>query len=429
MPTTVGPAMPPSPRPAAPASPLRRRLPVLVLLALALGLALWRLIGRDAPLSVLLVALPALAAAAIPRDWYGGRGTRIALVVVVAIGMALPALEALLRTPDGMAPTPWPLLVKMWCGIGIVLAFAVAVARWSAAVRQPIVRTTGTVLIALVAMHLVMPLTKLYRHQYVPAGVADGFPAAAERFAVVGADGVVLRCFHVRAPEARGVVVFTHGIGAWAEFSPPHLEMALAAGWDVIAWDLRGHGRSSPAAVSYGVREADDLVAVWAAARVRAAGRPLVAYGASMGAAITLLAADRLDGCAGVAAESPFADLASLIGRALPPPVVTSARLLARCLGWNADRVRPIEAAILRRGPPLLIGWCGADQVIPADHGERLAAAAPRARTLALPDGGHMDLIHHEPWRDAVLDLLRAAAGATSWDGGGSTLGGDAPPR
>jgi pimeloyl-ACP methyl ester carboxylesterase len=43
-------------------------------------------------------------------------------------------------------------------------------------------------------------------------------------------------------------VLFSHGAGADSAMFAPQFEALVAAGYRVIAWDLRGHGRSRPAA-------------------------------------------------------------------------------------------------------------------------------------------------------------------------------------
>jgi pimeloyl-ACP methyl ester carboxylesterase len=58
-------------------------------------------------------------------------------------------------------------------------------------------------------------------------------------------------------------VLFSHGAGADSVMFAPQFESLVAAGFRVIAWDLRGHGRSRPAAHPITpARAADDLLAL-----------------------------------------------------------------------------------------------------------------------------------------------------------------------
>jgi hypothetical protein len=138
----------------------------------------------------------------------------------------------------------------------------------------------------------------------------------------------------------------------------------------------------------------------------------MVAYGGSMGAATLLLAADRLVGCDGLLAESAFAELMPLVGGNLPGPLSEVAKGVARFgVGFRIAEVRPVDAGVLRAGPPLLLAASAGDVVVPIEHHRRLVAASPRAATLVNADGGHLDAIYAEGWDAAVADLL-AAAGA-----------------
>lgn len=100
----------------------------------------------------------------------------------------------------------------------------------------------------------------------------------AERFAPAG--------------SPRGVVLVTHG---YAEHCGRYREVAhvlVAAGWAVLAYDVRGHGQS-PGARGYIDRFGiylDDLRAAHAEASALAPGRPLVLLGHSHGSLITLRA-------------------------------------------------------------------------------------------------------------------------------------------
>lgn len=91
----------------------------------------------------------------------------------------------------------------------------------------------------------------------------------------------------------KGVVVVTHG---YAEHSGRYRELAhviTRAGWAVLSYDVRGHGKS-PGTRGYIDRFAaylEDLAAMQAAARALAPGdAPLVLLGHSHGALITLRA-------------------------------------------------------------------------------------------------------------------------------------------
>lgn len=90
------------------------------------------------------------------------------------------------------------------------------------------------------------------------------------------------------AERPRATLVITHGLGEHSN-RYGHLAGAFVArGWRVVAWDLRGHGRSSGLRGDVGDYRwfVDDLAAV--CARYRSSGEPLFFYAHSLGGQITL---------------------------------------------------------------------------------------------------------------------------------------------
>ena len=103
--------------------------------------------------------------------------------------------------------------------------------------------------------------------------------------------GLYTECFAPAEPP-RGIAVITHG---YAEHCARYREVAhvlVNAGWAVLSYDVRGHGRS-PGQRGYIDRfeiYLDDFAAMIAAARQRFGGGRLIALGHSHGGLITLRA-------------------------------------------------------------------------------------------------------------------------------------------
>jgi alpha-beta hydrolase superfamily lysophospholipase len=90
------------------------------------------------------------------------------------------------------------------------------------------------------------------------------------------------------AQPARGSILLTHGMGEHTGRYLHVIERFNAAGLNVLAWDLRGHGRSEGPRGDIPDYSAvlDDLAEVWSLA---ASGpTPIFLYGHSLGAQITL---------------------------------------------------------------------------------------------------------------------------------------------
>ena len=129
---------------------------------------------------------------------------------------------------------------------------------------------------------------------------------------------------------ARGTILLVHGLGEHSgryEHVGDHL---AAAGFDVVAPDLRGFG-SSGGRRAYVARYSDyldDLAPC--AARLGATGIPLILYGHSLGGLVALLYA---------LGDHPRPDLLILSAPALDAPISSWKRLAAHILGRLAPGV------------------------------------------------------------------------------------------
>jgi pimeloyl-ACP methyl ester carboxylesterase len=304
-------------------------------------------------------------------------------------------------------PVWWGALLHGWCAGGIAaVGLTCALRCWPPGSGWR--RLGAAAALMGVVVLLALPLMGLYV-PHLTSGDAPRVVMLSERrdLAITLRDGCVLdaRFYRPRSGALQGVVVFTHGVGGWKEAWRHHLGLFLEADWAVLAYDLRGHGRSSPGAVTYGWREVDDLAEVWEVARGLAPQRPLASYGVSMGTGIAVLAAGRLADCRALILESPFADYGAMAERRLPWPVRAPAMAVARLgVGMDVAALRPLAVR-----PPAdmrcLFGWIAEDRVVPADQSAALAAALG-AQTLVQEHGRHLDLIEHEPWRELVRRTL-----------------------
>lgn len=227
--------------------------------------------------------------------------------------------------------------------------------------------------------------------------------------------------------QPRGAVVFVHGKDACRGDELKCNTTTLAAcfneaGFAVLMIDLRGHGHSSRARLTYGQHERFDVLGAvdW----LRAQGHARIGVlGASMGAASTLLAAADEPEIRAVVADSAFCDFGQMIERQyrnltrLPAIVLPGALAIGRALTGVALRtVRPLEAAA-RLGessrPCLLIHSAG-DRFIPVGDAHRLADASGGELWIT-ESQGHIGSYRAEPaaYTERVLAFfaqhLRAA--------------------
>jgi hypothetical protein len=318
----------------------------------------WPSVRPYSPLSMLLVSAPLLAVLALPLGCW--QNPRFLVAVAALAGMAFwmvyrPALPLMRHYRS--RPVWSHLILQWWCACGVgLLPGALVTQVLVSDLPLPARALLITSLIVLWLM-VTLPLPLLYRpHLTALDDAAVTAITTRDDLEIAGAHGVRLhaRMYRPRQRAALGLVVFTHGMGGWKEGFLNHLRVFSEAGWCVLSYDLRGCGRSSASAVTYGAFETSDLVAVWTAARRIAGDLPMVAAGASMGASVTVLAGSCSWRAAGATSSRvPFADLNTDLqaapawpaGSASPGPSPASASGSIRTACARSRRSAPRTAA------------------------------------------------------------------------------------
>ncbi len=227
------------------------------------------------------------------------------------------------------------------------------------------------------------------------------------------ADGTRLAGW-LSAPKVDRAVILLHGIDAdaWAGAQPDLARAYVDAGFQVLLFDLRAHGRSGGARITLGNLERGDIRA--AVDLVLSRGIPpgrIGLHGTSYGAAMSLLAAADIPEVGAVVADSAFADIRDLIadeverrtrvpgflaGSLMRPGIEVAARIL---YGLDLAALAP-ENIVGRISPrPVLFIHGEQDRMIPVDHAARLKNRAenPAAELWTLPRSGHTEGVRSGP--------------------------------
>lgn len=177
-------------------------------------------------------------------------------------------------------------------------------------------------------------------------------------------------------------------------------------GFAVFTFDMRGHGDSTPAALSGGTFEQRDVLGAvdflrYGPLPYPELGRPqfIGGWGISMGAVALLLAAAQEPTLLAVVSDSAYATLESLIRHNFGPAFcfIPGMRVTTRLLyGVDAYSVRPIDIVAQIAPRPLLFIHGDADTDVPPSDMFQLAAAASRGnqanvQTWLVPDGHHIE--------------------------------------
>lgn len=294
--------------------------------------------------------------------------------------------------------------------------------------------------------------------------VVDGAERALEysEWTVRHARGAELPVWDIGGLNAAGpIVVVTHGWGDSRVVMLTRVSYLVKHARRVLVWDLPAHGdspRGSSKAFTLGLREHQTLRALIATVRASDATTPIVLYGYSLGAGISIAAAaedepqiggnqagseredegrreSRRDGArrsaiAGVIAESPYRvpiTPAENVLKQTGMPHALNLPLAMLALGLRHGQ----GAAWLQRSGaggfdrrelaqqlrvPLLVLHGTADRVCPVDDGRTIAAAPRRdgntGTLVEIDGGGHLDLWTAEKFAgksDAAVQRFLAA--------------------
>jgi hypothetical protein len=243
---------------------------------------------------------------------------------------------------------------------------------------------------------------------------------AYERRTFVTGDGVALEAWLVPAAQPRGLVVMFHGYADSKASLLPEARALHELGWSTLLVDFRGSGGSAGDETTLGFREAADVAAAFDHARSLSA-RPVVLFGASMGAAAVLkaMAEYRLDADA-LLLESPFDRMLTAVAHrchAVGLPAFPAAQLLVFWGGWQQHfdgfRHNPVDYAASVDRPTLLMQG-EADERVSVDEAKAIFDRLRGPKELKLfPGVRHMSLVRARPaeWAAAVETFLEHASG------------------
>ena len=217
-------------------------------------------------------------------------------------------------------------------------------------------------------------------------------------FSPRGWEEVTLRGWWLQAPEPAPTIVWLHGLDSNKGSRIDVVAGLRGAGFNVLAFDFRGHGKSDKVAMGASIHEQDDLLgAIDWLERERGVSIDRVGLlGLSYGGAVALLTAAREPRLRAIVADSAYASLTELMTGEVadrtgaPEPIVTALTpgilLAARASrGLSLNDAEPLAAAAALDFPIALV-HCRGDERVPPEHSRRIHAVARQASTLAIID-------------------------------------------
>ncbi len=232
------------------------------------------------------------------------------------------------------------------------------------------------------------------------------------------ADGLTLRGWWIPAPGAERAIIFLHGQGGSMDPDVQYAPAFHSAGFSVLMFDFRAHGRSEGQVSTVGYLERQDALAAIAFVKEQGIER-IGLLGFSMGGIVAILTAPLSPDVRAIISDGgparmqtalrvrgtemgvprPFADLmAWLVG------AVTSLRVGASLFQY--EPVRQVSQVAPR---PILFIRGEHDQYVPPANFEAMFAAAGEPKEAwRVPEAGHrtVDEIYPEEYRRRVVGFF-----------------------
>lgn len=229
-------------------------------------------------------------------------------------------------------------------------------------------------------------------------------------------DGYALHAQMLANPVATDrYILISHGYTDNRFGALKYARMYLDLGFNVIVYDLRGHGENAETFCTYSARERRDLQALILESRQRYGDMAVLGlHGESLGAATSLAVLEFQPPVDFVVADCGFSNIRDVLAdgvrsRHLPAAMVDVASLCAKVrFGYGYADMRPIDC-LAGNAVPILFIHGAADGFIAPAHSESMSRATAGYSELHLiDDAGHAEsiLVNPEAYREYVAAFL-----------------------
>lgn len=210
----------------------------------------------------------------------------------------------------------------------------------------------------------------------------------------IDADGAALNALHFQQPNPRGLVFFLHGNGGNLRSWTSGADYYQKVNYDMFMFDYRGYGKSTGEMESEEQLHADVRLA-WDTIAPEYAGKPIVLYGRSLGAALAVRLATEVDPDL-LVLVSPFESMLAMASAQYP---IVPAALVRYPL--RSDQLIAEVAA------PILFVHGDRDTFIPLSHSQTLMELATSpSRLLIIERADHYDIHRYPSYLQGLADAL-----------------------
>lgn len=205
--------------------------------------------------------------------------------------------------------------------------------------------------------------------------------------------------WHPAAKPDAPVLMYLHGARWNVTGSAYRIQRMRDLGFNVLAVDYRGFGKSSPQTPSESMAY-EDARAAWQWLATAHAGKPRFIFGHSLGGAVAIELATQVTDEQGTIVEGTFTSIAE---------VFRTMRWGWLPLGGFITQRFDAVAKVARIGSPLLVVHGSDDSLIKPELGRQLFDAAVEPKRFVLVEGGshhNTNAVGHAAYRTALRDLF-----------------------
>jgi pimeloyl-ACP methyl ester carboxylesterase len=222
-----------------------------------------------------------------------------------------------------------------------------------------------------------------------------------EDVTVAASDGLMLSGWYIPCPDAKGSVIFCHGYSGNRTPVCYYLELFRKHKLNVLACDFRGHGKSPGWTAAFGAREYHDIVGAEDYLRRRVPGKPILLFGISYGAAVTIQSLPHLHDVRAAWAEAGFARLSGLWVRKftdVPETLRSPTMNFYNGIVWVDSGFAPLRVNAIDRIKdghiPLFFCHGDKDEIVPLTDSMEMYSLYPGPKEyLWLEGAGHGNLV------------------------------------
>ena len=235
-------------------------------------------------------------------------------------------------------------------------------------------------------------------------------------YTVSSYDGYILHAQLLKNPgDTDRYVIISHGYTDNRFGALKYAFLYLEQGFNVIVYDLRGHGLNEPTFCTYSARERKDLLAIINDCRERYKNIALLGiHGESLGAATSIAVLEEKPQIDFVIADCGFSDIASVLKNGVqsshfPAFFVDIASFFAKIrYGYSFNDMKPINSLKDNEIPILFIHGAEDNFILPENSEKMSKATKGYSELYLIPGAAHAMSVLTDPelYKKYVVDFI-----------------------